>query len=187
MEIINTSPAVMSHWCKPESSESFTSRAFPKCLTSVDSYAKSPAALLKIKDNSASNNKGKPSQKLHIMNWISSIGSDKRLSDLFFRVQQKFSFTWTSECLSLQQKHQSHQTHEQQSSILVHCKVACHNKKHWIIRICSPSRETKPSVKQQRLPSSLLSHQLPQIQCQTQSHSGDSRKWSITGKSSRLH
>lgn len=117
------------------------------------------------------------------MNWISSIGSDKRLSDLFFRVQQKFSFTWTSECLSLQQKHQSHQTHEQQSSILVHCKVACHNKKHWIIRICSPSRETKPSVKQQRLPSSLLSHQLPQIQCQTQSHSGDSRKWSITGKS----
>lgn len=60
------------------------------------------------------------------MNLISSIGSDKRLSDVSFRVQQKFSFTWTSECLSLQQKHQSHQTHEQQSSVLMHCKLACH-------------------------------------------------------------
>lgn len=87
MEIINTSPAVMSHWCKPESSESFTSRAFPKCLTSVDSYAKSPAALLKIKDNPASNNK--ENRHRNFVQWTGSARS--ALTSVYQTFSSEFS------------------------------------------------------------------------------------------------
>lgn len=141
-------------WIKLKSSESFTSRASSKCLTSIDKNSTSPWAL--TKNNKDDFYSGGFKIKLLLSEDTAAtslwLNRKKRSSWRTDNIHQLFEFSSRSDLpedfiTSAQQ---------QKTNRWGLCKHFYEVLKHWIIRICPPPIGTKASITQQTLTSSVL-------------------------------